>query len=519
MSASLLDLPDEILVLIFSNLHTSNVSPDDDDGDLQKIARLHRLTLCSLAQTNRRLHNVVYPIQIEDISLSITGNSEDWRETAGAKLAYLCAETPAIFDRMRKFRIRWNSRTPNNWTRGLSRTIGNAKDLTRLKLEGFDDRSVSKSHCKSIENLVSGLQRLETVVLDMDGFDMTASLFLQICGLPHLRSFETRSRVYGLAPLRDVVASSEYCLGTSRNHSMSETVLTSLRCSGEYVDLETLRLVLSKAPGLKKLRTTLPGPGVIPDFGMKPVGGRSFLNLGATYRPDLVTKALLPSSSTIEELVCMNHEVGMPNNNGGVVDLSSFHALRKVCISIRLLCRTDFRNEPHPRVPSPLPRSDWYQKLPKRLQTLEVHFDYSRGLLWNKSDLDALKGNIDLNHNHTSRPAKSDVDAEQCQRLNFEFSRRIFTPRVAEEIAAGSRLSWATEMIRSRFEHLSSLTSFKVIESAKTGRRQRRAWDGLDLAAAYPETFGCPEVDFQLLVRTPPGYIAPSITSLRIRDE
>lgn len=516
MGANLLDLPDEVLVLIFSDLYVSNARPRNNPLKPRDLSRIHRLTLCNLSLMSRRLNSIVYPLLLEDVKLSMPRSNE--ASTHASPLQPLRPQAnrriTSSVDQMRRFEIIWNGRTPDTWATDLFRTAAAIEDLMYLRAEGFNDSSNSKNDCALIGSMIRNLHALRKLVLNIDGFNITAALFSEICSLPHLDTFQTRSRIYGTFSLRNTISTNDYGVG-SHNFDAAATQLTHLSCNGEYLDLELLRNTLSRSPNIQSLHITLPGPGTVPDVGMKPLGGNSTSLPHATYRPTLVAKALLPCALTLQELICVNHEVLVPFNDGSIIDLSPFQSLHTVAISIRLLCKALLHNDLHRSEPGPLPAPKWFSCLPKGLKKLEIHFDYSRGLFWNKSHLESLEGYRCLSRYHDSRARMSKSDKHYMSSMNSDFSRRFFEPRIAQEIREGSRTRWARELIDDRFEHLGSLNSFHILETVKIGRRQRRAWGQLDLASVYPETFGCPDIDLEILVRTPPGYNAPPFTSFR----
>lgn len=104
---------------------------------------------------------------------------------------------------------------------------------------------------------------------------------------------------------------------------------------------------------------------------------------------------------------------------------------------------------------------------------------------------------------------KDGREVKYCKRMNLDFTKRYFEPRLAQELTSGTRLRWIMELIENRFEHMSKLRYFVIYESHKVGHRQRRAWGAIDLAACYPGSLGCSDINLRIFVRTPQGYTAP----------
>lgn len=288
-------------------------------------------------------------------------------------------KSPIVPDEIEAFEISWNSRTPDTWIRDLFETVASAKSLLVLNVKGFNDKTYSKSDCLFVEDQIGGLESLSELSLAMDGFDMTESLFSKICGLPQLRELYTSARVYGPRPLRETIISLDYGL-EGPNSVDQRTKLIDLRCYGDYLDLEALRITVNRSPNIEQLLITLPGPGVVSDSDTKRGGAKSGPHSDVAYRPCLIPKAIFSAALTLRTLPCMNYKVRIPFHDGSLPDLSHFHRLEELQISVRLLARSESQGKSQQDLGS-LPGLNFYKNLPQNLEILGVHFDCPNGLL------------------------------------------------------------------------------------------------------------------------------------------
>lgn len=508
MSTKLLALPDELLTHIITYIDDSRLK--NNRWGQQEITN-SRPSLCALALVNRRLSAIACRILFEDITLYLRDGPHIPLDAL--RFAQCCEDNPAVVRRMRRLHIRWDFCTPAGWAWDLWEAIGLAKDLKVLRLESSQGHSDEKILPSIIEYLVTRLRSLEMLVINVLHLTLSPRLIWKICRSPSLQVLETMSPIREVDLPFDMVTTSDYSsiLGEP-GHEVPQTNLTSLCCSSAYSDPPALQVIVSNSPRLVRLQLNWPVRGKSQD-GLILASG-----LGIPARPlpcvepDVITETLLPCAKHLQELVLLNSTLRISEIEDPVVDLSWLRQLKRATLSIRLLRKTvDPTCLLTTRWGGYFPSHDWFEYLPTSLQALEIQFDSLRGLFWDVLELEKLDGYLQtIPRNRLLNPMSR---KEGWTRVCSDFGQRLFEPMLRPELVTPNRLSWLTDTLKRRPGCLECLKSFRVVE-VNTWNRRPGYWDRLDLAKTYPEAFGCPDLNFELIVRIPFGYVPPSFASM-----
>lgn len=522
MVLSLLGLPNEVLCRIFSYLDLTHLRPcgwNSDNAHLTGEEYTNaRPSLYALTLTNRRLRYVARRVLVEDVSLYIGGSGPKYPslfEKDAVNFAKYCIKYPDVLERLRKFSIRWDTPTPVEWATKLFNTVSLAPNLTVFKIEKFDDYTDPGYRREVLETLVRRLRFLEVFVVNIDGVCIPHHLFLAICCMRYLCSFETNCPILALDPDRESAVGIDSFFEDVPNNCIREMRLEKLCCTGEYVDLAVLRYVLTRSPHLEKLVLSLPGPGLDPYYGDSIVSDESKpKSIGKLFSPDLVSRMLMPSASSLRELSITNDRMQLSQTNGSMIDLRSFSQLQRLTLSNRLISKVT--NQSLTGMPSLVieaPDERWYKCLPVCLEYLKIQFDCLGGLLWNLAALQLLE-----NEYLEERVSENSEDEGRgLRKWHAKFEMEYFWPSVSREVQDESfhQLNWImgiTKDISSKFPNLNTI---HVVENANVPvDTYNRSWDLLDLVAWHPNAFGRPGLDLELSVRVPDGFVPQSFDVL-----
>lgn len=499
-------LPTELLTQIISYL-------DDPHIKLNRHGRKEltssRPSLWALSLVNHRLSAIVCLLLFEEVVLLLKGGAHLPLDVL--RFAQACGDNPAVIRRVQRLHIHWRFSTPKFWAWDLWKAIGLAENLKALHLESAYSQSDENVLSIMIEYVVTRLRILEHLLINVARFKISPRLFWKICRARSLESLEISSQIFGVEYPFDMITPSGYLSDAQHSRSIPQTHLKSLGCSGSYLDLEALQLVLSNSPGLTKLKMSWPlsdTPQHLPS--------QNPYQLTQYNRSDSITRTLTACAENLRELVLVSGGQFIPNDY--TVDLSWLCKLQQISLSVRLLGEnsegwhwTDTGIDGH------LPSPDWFQKLPRGLHTLEIQFD-SYGLFWTLAELRHRTGyeQSALPETSASWPRESDIT------LCPDFGRCLFEPRIGLEVVALHRLFWLKDTIMRKpgcLEHLIHLRVYETNSQKNKWKTSLRldpdAWDRLDIVKVYPEAFKLSELNFQLLIRVPFNYVPPSLAFLK----
>lgn len=483
MPATLLALPDELLTQIFScikvNLHGRET--------LTTSCR----SLRALALVNSRLSAIACRLLFEDVAFCLKEGPH--LPLHVLKFAQSCEDNPVVVRRIRKLHIFWTFPTPKNWAWDLWEAIGLAQNLKILRLESFHTHSDKDILPVIIEYLILRLRSLEVLVINISQLTLSPRLFWKICRSQSLRVFEIHSQIREVEAPFDTVTSSDYLSDAQLSQATTSTNLTDLVCSHSCFDTLVLQLVLSSSPGLIRLQIPCPLTEA-PQRGLSAVP-----NQPPRYvEPDTFTRMLLQCAESLLELVLVSDHQEIPRDY--IIDLSCLGQLQRLVLSIRLLCGINGLSRMTAGPSDRLPSGDWLQRLPSGLHMLEIQYD-SYGIFWDPIELTDYMRDTELPH------------IQMCS----AFGWHLFEPRLGLEIATPHRMDQLTETVERTTDCLEYLSTLKFVEVISR-KHKRDSWDQLDIAKVYPEAFGYPELNLQLIVRVPSGYSPPLFTTLNATE-
>lgn len=506
LASSVLRLPDEMLMIVFSYLD----QPSDSESARGWIRGDTRPVLCALALTCKRLSRIASEFMLREVKLAtghVSSLYSNYTMDRLSKFIRTCNENVHIVNRIRSLQMQCDFSATPDW--GATPGDKVPDEVLQVVSESSTLESLSillpgATFLSWLPSLTDGSTRfthLQSLYLDCGSIPIHPSTFASMCLLPSLKHIETKSPVR-ISILR---FNMDPQVPAPIAHKCKSSVET-IKMTDLVSESSGLCSIASSMPMLRTLCTSMAGPGLRFD-DHEATHHKGFPNTqGGQFSPHLQQILLRPLLKTLHSLSIISSRVLVKSHDGTFLDLAAFKKLEHLKISIHHLCWTSLQNARRLAQADPppcKPHRDFLQLLPPNLVTLEIHYDSDQGIFY------------DPHHVYTAYYIEGDPEHTYMPRNTPKKSvlglmyQELWTKRISQldgKDGVRDRLDWLVTLREAKHVKFPRLKNVCVRETYA----RDWTWKDFDLVERHPVFFSAWPFDVEVVLRVPRTWDPPA---------